>query len=102
MFYVYVLISLKDRKLYIGQTNDLNRRFIEHCNGEVTSTCYRRPLKLIFAEMFLTRFEAERREEWLKSDAGRIELKKLLEPTLKKFGYQHLNSTKDEQRADGN
>ncbi len=26
MFYVYVLISLKDRKLYIGQTNDLNRR----------------------------------------------------------------------------
>ena len=88
MFYVYVLISLKDRKLYIGQTDNLRRRFLEHCNGDVTSTCHRRPLKLIFAEAFLSRKESERREEWLKSGAGRVELKKNLEITLRRFGYR--------------
>jgi putative endonuclease len=90
MFYTYVLISLKDRKLYIGQTNDLRRRFLEHCRGKNFSTCHRRPLKLIFAEAFLTRAEVERREEWLKSGAGREELKRILEPTLRKFNYQYL------------
>jgi len=90
MFYVYVLISLKDRKLYIGQTNDLRRRFLEHCNGAVFSTCKRRPLKLIFAEAFLTRIEAERREEWLKSGNGREELKRNLELTLRRFKYPYL------------
>ena len=89
-FHIYILISLKDRKLYIGMTNDLRRRFLEHCRGEVISTRFRRPLKLIFAESFLTRAEAERRELWLKSGAGRHELKKLLAPTLKRFEYRYL------------
>jgi len=89
MYCTYVLLSLRDRKLYIGQTNNLRRRFLEHCNGAVTSTCRRRPLKLIFAEAFLTRAEAERRETWLKSGAGRIELKKILNLTLKRFKYAY-------------
>jgi len=89
MYCTYVLLSLRDRKLYIGQTNNLRRRFLEHCNGAVTSTCRRRPLKLIFAEAFLTRAEAERRETWLKSGAGRIELKKILHLTLKRFKYAY-------------
>lgn len=92
MFYVYVLISLKDRKLYIGQTNDLRRRLFEHFRGENTSTRCRRPLKLIFAEAFLYRIESERCEEWLKSGAGRIELKKNLEITLRRFGYRYIDS----------
>ena len=90
MFHTYVLLSLKDRKLYIGQTNDVFRRFHEHSRGDVESTAHRRPLKLIFFESFLTRHEAERRETWLKSGAGRIELKRLLEPTLKHFGYLNI------------
>lgn len=92
MYCTYVLISLRDRKLYIGQTNNLRRRFLEHCNGAVTSTCRRRPLKLIFAEAFLTRMEAERRETWLKSGGGRIELKRILELTLRCFRYKYLHS----------
>lgn len=90
MFCTYVLISLKDRRLYIGQTNDLHRRLLEHCRGEVSSTNRRRPLKLIFAEAFLTRLESERREEWLKSGAGRNELKRILELTLRKYDYQYV------------
>jgi hypothetical protein len=49
-------------------------------------------LKLIFAEAFLTRIEAERREEWLKSGAGRVDLKKNLEITLRRFGYKYLDT----------
>lgn len=90
MFCIYVLFSSKDQGLYIGQTNDLKRRCLEHCRGDVTSTRYRRPLTLIFAEAFLTRHEAERREEWLKSGAGRYELKRILELTLVRLGYRAL------------
>lgn len=87
-YYVYVLFSLKDRRLYIGQTNELQRRMKEYWRGEVLSTCHRRPLKLIYFEGFLTRQESKRREVWLKSGAGRIELKSILMLTLEKIGYR--------------
>lgn len=90
MYSVYILISIKDHKLYIGQTNNMRRRFLEHCRGEVRSTAMRRPLKLIYYESFLTRIEAERREEWLKGGCGRKELKSFLELTLRRFGYRYL------------
>jgi len=34
MFYVYILKSEKDGKLYIGYTNDLKRRLEEHNSGK--------------------------------------------------------------------
>jgi putative endonuclease len=43
---VYLLVSLKDRKQYIGSTSDLDRRLAEHNSGLVESTKYRQPLKL--------------------------------------------------------
>ncbi|MBD3281761.1 GIY-YIG nuclease family protein [Candidatus Uhrbacteria bacterium] len=87
-YYVYVLYSLKDKRLYIGQTNELQRRVREHWRGEVVSTSHRRPLKLIYFEGFLTRQESIRRELWLKSGAGRAELKRILALTLNTFGYK--------------
>ena len=48
--YVYVLKSEKDKKLYTGYTKNLKLRFEQHQNGEVDSTKYRRPLKLIYFE----------------------------------------------------
>ncbi|MCR4278302.1 MAG: GIY-YIG nuclease family protein [bacterium] len=89
MYSVYVLISFRDHRLYIGQTNDLHRRFAEHCRGDVLSTMSRRPLKILFVESFLTRLEAVRREKWLKSGAGRMELKRIIEPSLNKYKYIH-------------
>ena len=52
MYYVYVLESKKDRKHYIGFTEDLNRRIIEHTKGEVESTKKRRPLELVYYEAY--------------------------------------------------
>lgn len=90
MFYTYVLFSLKDRKLYIGSTANLQNRFKRHNSGEVISTKYRRPLKLIFYEVFLTSAEAKSREVYLKSGAGRKNLYQMLKVTLKRLNYEFL------------
>ncbi len=70
MFYVYVLKSLKDDKLYIGQTNNFESRFIRNQKGYVKSTKNRRPLKLLFCDKFDSRSEAMKHEKFLKSGAG--------------------------------
>jgi putative endonuclease len=66
MYYVYILKSLKDKKLYIGSTNDLKIRIQDHNAGKVESTKYRRPLKLIYCEAYRTEAEAREREKQLK------------------------------------
>lgn len=92
MFFVYVLFSLRDRKLYVGFTSNLEKRMGEHQRGGVPSTKERLPLKLIYYEAYLTSREAERGERYLKGGNGRRELKIQLEETLRDCGYKHLNS----------
>ncbi len=48
--YVYVLLSKKDKKCYVGYTENLKLRFEEHQKGYVLSTKNRRPLQLIYSE----------------------------------------------------
>lgn len=66
MYYVYLL---KDRfgKIYIGQTNNLKRRLIEHARGKSNYLRLRRPVKLIYYEAYLSREDAEVREKSLKN-----------------------------------
>lgn len=78
MFYVYVLHSEKDRKLYTGFSNDLKNRIRYHELGKVASTKDRRPLKLIYYEAYLQEEDAESREVFLKSGSGKKFLKKQL------------------------
>ena len=66
MFYVYILKSLKDDNLYIGYTNDLKRRFLEHNNGLSSSTKSRVPFVLIYYESYLSKEDAMKRECGLK------------------------------------
>lgn len=66
-FFVYILKSLKDEKLYIGQTNNVEKRIIRHNTGQVSSTKNRRPLEIIHIEKFSTRKESMAREKYLKS-----------------------------------
>lgn len=61
MFYIYILQSLKDKKLYIGYTNDLKRRMAEHQNGLSQSTKYRIPLELIYYEAYKNKQDAQER-----------------------------------------
>ena len=66
MYYVYLLKSKKDNKLYIGFTNDLERRILEHNQGLNFSTKHRRPLSLIYYEAYGSSKDAKNRENKLK------------------------------------
>ena len=57
MYYTYILLSIKDNKLYTGSTDDLKRRFEEHNNGKVPSTASRLPFKLIYYEACPVRYD---------------------------------------------
>lgn len=81
-FYVYTLLSLKDKRLYTGFTTNLRNRLSQHARGEVRSTINRRPLKLIHYDYFINEEDAKSREVFLKSGFGRSELKKALKRTL--------------------
>ena len=78
MFYVYVLKSQRDFKRYIGQTENLQKRFDDHNLGLCKSTKSRRPFELIYFEKFNTRSEAMKRERFFKSGKGREFLKTIL------------------------
>ena len=47
MYCVYILKSFKDGNLYIGRTNNFERRFKEHNSGNVKSTKSRIPFMLL-------------------------------------------------------
>ncbi|OGM98010.1 MAG: excinuclease ABC subunit C [Candidatus Yanofskybacteria bacterium RIFCSPHIGHO2_01_FULL_41_21] len=70
-FYVYVLESGADNKLYIGYTSNLVRRIEEHKKGLSLATKFRRPFKLIYFEGCTDEEDARRREHYLKTTQGR-------------------------------
>lgn len=88
MYFVYVLYSIKDGKLYVGYTADLDTRINKHKKGLVPATQNRLPLKLIGYEAYLTMSDAKRREKFLKGGKGRAEMKIQYQDTLTKIGYR--------------
>ncbi|MBI4226150.1 GIY-YIG nuclease family protein [Candidatus Roizmanbacteria bacterium] len=78
MFYVYVLKSLRDQKLYNGYSDDLKRRFNDHNKGKVEATKHRKPFILIYYEAYLNQQDATTREKFFKTQWGRNYLKKVL------------------------
>jgi len=86
MYYVYILISLKDRNLYTGSTNDLRRRLEEHNSGQVFATKTRRPFNLIYYEACVIEKDARLRERYLKTSWG----KRYIKSRLKSY-FQEIN-----------
>lgn len=83
MYYVYILKSTKDDKLYVGSTNDLRRRLSEHNAGEVRSTKSRVPFELRYYEAFYTEDNARKRELSLKRDGKALgQLKRRISESL--------------------
>lgn len=66
MFYVYVLKSRKNKRIYIGSTSDLRKRVREHNKGETESTKYGLPWELAYYEAFLSKKDSLKRELQLK------------------------------------
>ena len=82
MHYTYVLQSQKDGRFYTGSAGNLRERIKEHNNGEVSSTKYRRPLRLIYYEACLDKYDALRREKYLKTGMGKRYLQNRLKQSL--------------------
>jgi putative endonuclease len=72
MFTVYALYSPKFKKIYIGYTSDLQNRFLSH-NELATKghTIKYRPWIIAYTEKFVTKSDAIKRENQLKTANGR-------------------------------
>jgi putative endonuclease len=72
---VYVLISESMGRRYVGQTDDFDRRLIEHNSPDHNPRKFTSrnagPWRLVHKEVLATRAEAMARERWLKSGIGR-------------------------------
>ena len=66
MYYVYILLSLKDKNFYVGYTTFLNKKLLEHKNSKVKLTKNRLPMKLLCFEAYLLKKEAMNRKNILK------------------------------------
>ena len=80
MYYVYVLYSAGFERQYVGMSDELDRRLVEHNSGKNQSTKAFKPWSLIHKEPFGSREEARVREKYLKSAAGRRWRKNNLRP----------------------
>lgn len=84
-YYVYVLLSLSDRQLYVGFTTDLQKRLKVHAQGRGKTTKSGRPFRLIHYEYYVNESDARAREIFLKSGFGRRNLREALKRTLKEL-----------------
>ena len=76
MFYIYVLKSLKDDELYIGYTENLKRRMLEHAKGSQKATDIRLPFQLIYYESYASKADAKDKEKSLKDSLAVISISK--------------------------
>ena len=83
MYYVYVLLSLKDNHFYIGFSENVMKRLAGHNSGHNTSTKPRRPFELIYYEAHSSKEDAFRREAYFKTTKGKSTLRQMLRTTLK-------------------
>ena len=76
---VYVLQSLKDKKLYVGATRMTPaERLKVHNRGSVRSTKGRRPFEIVYSKEFASYKEATQQEKFFKTGAGRRQLLSLI------------------------
>ncbi|OGD87578.1 hypothetical protein A3G14_01675 [Candidatus Curtissbacteria bacterium RIFCSPLOWO2_12_FULL_38_9] len=76
---LYVIQSQKDKRTYVGSTDNFKKRLKQHNSGRVISTKHRVPFKILFTEELETLKEARKRELYYKSGAGRRKLKEFFE-----------------------
>ena len=67
MIYLYVLENDKSRH-YIGISSNITKRLNEHNLGQVRSTKFYKPWRIIYNEKHPNRIEARRREVTLKTN----------------------------------
>lgn len=72
---MYLIRSVATGRVYVGASGDVPRRIREHNAGKVPSTRRDRPWTLLEVEPHADKYTALRREKYLKSGAGRAEIR---------------------------
>ncbi len=78
MYFVYVLKSQKDGRLYVGISGNVERRLKEHNAGYQFSTKGYRPWSLFYQKCAPNRIAARKIEIYFKSGCGKENLKKIM------------------------
>jgi len=78
MFIVYILRSRKSNRYYIGHTSNIEDRLRTHNAGKVKSTKAYVPWELVYAEEYLSKSEAFKREMQIKKYKSGEAFKSLL------------------------
>jgi putative endonuclease len=66
MYYVYIIQSTETYEIYVGYTNNLKKRLVEHNTNKSYSTKNKGPWKLIYYESYANKEDAITREKRLK------------------------------------
>ena len=77
-YFVYILKSLELDKIYVGISNEPDRRLKEHNSGKSIFTRKFMPWKIVYKEELDSRKLAREREKYFKSAAGRRRIKIIL------------------------
>jgi putative endonuclease len=78
MYFVYVIQSQVDGRIYVGLSASIENRIRDHNSGRVFSTKGYRPWMLVYYEKAGSRIEARKREKYLKSGCGKEFLKSII------------------------
>lgn len=76
MWFVYVLKSISNDFIYIGSTNNLKRRILEHNERLVLSTKHYAPFEIEAYVAVKTEKRARELEKYFKTGSGKAVLKK--------------------------
>jgi putative endonuclease len=77
-FFVYILQSLKDFSFYVGQCDYLDCRMSKHFEGMSKYTASKRPLRLVYFEIYESRSDAIKREKEIKKRKSRKYIEQLI------------------------
>ena len=87
MYHVYIIYNNDHDKFYIGQTNNINRRIIEHNSNTLKYTSkYSGEWIVKYTEPFNNRTDAIKRERFLKKQRNKNFYKKLIMDSINSVG----------------
>lgn len=78
IYYVYAIKSIERNYIYVGMTDNLERRIAQHNNKREQTTRPYAPFKIIYTKEFDSRNSARQEEKRLKSGFGKEFLKSLI------------------------
>lgn len=79
MAVVYILQSEKNKRYYVGSTNNLERRLKEHNSGKTLSIRFTKPYSIVFSQEFDSIELARKIELRLKKYKSRKILEKIIQ-----------------------